>query len=739
MPLDCPSSHLASFTLRQVDWRIVSGTIRCTVFVCSLNTCKVTRDAWGMRVSSGEYITVGAVVCHCQLAREIGFDPAISGRFRRLGAFWHNDGQSGAQDHASRRHHGHGRHHHHRRQHECTVVSVLVEDRWPVADTSIAPIASTASTTPTTLQFASPINSPTPTDPHTTPVAHLFTFGEVSEIVAGCAYVYAATGGAATSTVTGLSDSLVRKLCDFEETMRKCDVNCVAFSYRPVFADELQYASTGLDASMSMSANVNSASASSALAPIAIASAPGHAPTHLLSSATLRTHVFLGVVSACLEPKEHFQEFIDDLEAAGIRFAYFSPLPEQPSKAFGDRLGLETDWNSCILLSEHPNPASRSPGYQALSDIKARLPRGVHNIRPHLANVDDIPLHVSIFAECNGESAAEMIRIYQEAGEVVTVVGSCRSERNSGCFGVGHFAIGIDVNQQLAGGTGDGGVSFAGGRVHGAQEAAACHELPTLDDLALRLGAGSVRFILPLDASPYVLTEIVREARTLLHNSASAWAFFTGVVGSGILSLLAAPRDLAGTMSLLSVLSLVVATFAVAGSLIMGPYDPAVMKTHPTILEASKCPVEAPRQVLLPAISIEAWRFLPNCIILSCASWLFSSTNFRLFALIIAILQSAAYMHSVEPLSRRMVTANVHWCVVGGVVSVGSMLVTVLTEKIVSLVSLIVTVCAAMVFGGLCIGWHEAVKFAYLRDNFDQAQKRAKLLFNTKLGMHSPV
>jgi hypothetical protein len=127
-------------------------------------------------------------------------------------------------------------------------------------------------------------------------------------------------------------------------------------------------------------------------------------------------------------------DFIEDLGLAGIRFVYFSPASERESKAFADRLGLETDWNSCILLSSASDPFGASTGYLESYDIKAQLPRGIENIRPHLEAVDDIPLHVSLFAECGPGAAADMIKIFQDYGEVVCCIGSSLNINNTAAF-----------------------------------------------------------------------------------------------------------------------------------------------------------------------------------------------------------------------------------------------------------------------------------------------------------------
>jgi hypothetical protein len=73
-------------------------------------------------------------------------------------------------------------------------------------------------------------------------------------------------------------------------------------------------------------------------------------------------------------------------------------------------------------------------GYLEQHDIKAKLPRGIENIRPHLKNVDDIPLHVSLFADCRPAATEEMIRIFQENGEVVLCLGNALNQRNTAAF-----------------------------------------------------------------------------------------------------------------------------------------------------------------------------------------------------------------------------------------------------------------------------------------------------------------
>ena len=36
--------------------------------------------------------------------------------------------------------------------------------------------------------------------------------------------------------------------------------------------------------------------------------------------------------------------------------------------------------------------------------LQANLPKGIENIRPHLENIDNVPLLVSLFTDCTAES-----------------------------------------------------------------------------------------------------------------------------------------------------------------------------------------------------------------------------------------------------------------------------------------------------------------------------------------------
>ncbi|KNC71875.1 hypothetical protein SARC_15580, partial [Sphaeroforma arctica JP610] len=90
--------------------------------------------------------------------------------------------------------------------------------------------------------------------------------------------------------------------------------------------------------------------------------------------------------------------------------------------AFAETLGLPTGWNTSISLNENTTDTT--------TEGPSQLPRGIQNIRPHLKNVDDVPLLIQLFTDCTVEATGEMISIMQEHGEVVCCIGSSLRSQN---------------------------------------------------------------------------------------------------------------------------------------------------------------------------------------------------------------------------------------------------------------------------------------------------------------------
>ncbi|KAJ1843339.1 hypothetical protein LPJ57_009776, partial [Coemansia sp. RSA 486] len=283
---------------------------------------------------------------------------------------------------------------------------------------------------------------------------------------------------------------------------------------------------------------------------------------------------FLGLVTFAYDPKTDVCDFIEDLSIAGIRFVYFSASSGRQSKAFGERLGLETDWNTCILLSSADG--AHDGGYIEDHDIKARLPRGIESIRPHLAEVDDIPLQISLFAKCAPDSTREMIGIFQENGDVACCIGSALADANTLTFAAADLAVGVEPIPHFNGRgadndwTNDGSISTSGA-------------LATQYALGAALTCIPCPLFLQHDTSLYTLLQVVSEARRLVGSLGLGATLLAGAaVAASAVNLVAGlcllPPAMNGAM-LIWVLWVVVPLLA--ASLLFAPHDEATMSTMP--------------------------------------------------------------------------------------------------------------------------------------------------------------
>ncbi|CAF90400.1 unnamed protein product, partial [Tetraodon nigroviridis] len=203
----------------------------------------------------------------------------------------------------------------------------------------------------------------------------------------------------------------------------------------------------------------------------------------------LSGQIFMGMVSSQFQARLDTVRLIDALVTACIRFVYFSMEDELRSKVFAEKMGLETGWNCHISLTpngdspcdgapsspsqgslhEELNQDSRDeaegpllPEEEAHSDMasfqptdsdvpsfledcnRAKLPRGIHQVRPHLKNIDNVPLLVPLFTDCTPDTMCEMMKIMQENREVTCCLGSSANFRNSRLFLQSDVSIALD-------------------------------------------------------------------------------------------------------------------------------------------------------------------------------------------------------------------------------------------------------------------------------------------------------
>ncbi|KAI7832008.1 hypothetical protein BX661DRAFT_179644 [Kickxella alabastrina] len=505
----------------------------------------------------------------------------------------------------------------------------------------------------------------------------------------------------------------------------KQDLQCLAFAYRP--AADIEEPLQGF---------------------IALddgATQPGEANTHDLpvhlteamrrsfACPQLAQQILLGLVTFAYDPKTDVCDFIEDLSIAGIRFVHFSSASGRQAKAFGERLGLETDWNTCILLSsgdandgdgDASNGSARSDtsrgsdtngddgggGYVEEYDIKARLPRGIDQIRPHLAEVDDIPLQISLFAECTAATTREMVRVFQENGDVACVIGSALADANTLTFAAADLAVGVEPVPQFNGGEpqagNDGSISTAGA-------------LSTQFALGAALTCIPCPLFLQHETSLYTLLQVVSEARRLTA-SLSLGAILLGgsALAASVINLVSAlcllPPAMGGVM-LLWVLWVAVPLLAAA--LLFAPHDEATMSTMPVKNHAHVADMPRfaayavlPLNALLPDARTRDWMHLNAED--QAAVWAAQALATAGFVFHCVCI-SASLMHRTRYLDIRSLR-NAAW--VGAVVVV---------------LALTFGAAAAVVAADAC-KMHD-------RKRWTRLQKLAKIEFNTKLGLHSPL
>lgn len=369
---------------------------------------------------------------------------------------------------------------------------------------------------------------------------------------------------------------------------------------------------------------------------------------------------FLGSLTCSPQPRDDMQEFIDDVMNAGIRFVYLGEEGERQCKTFASRLGLETDWNGCILLSREDNRNYTDP-----SDIKARLPVGVHQIRHHLKHVDDIPLHVSVFAECGDEATMrDMVRIYQDYGETVAVVIS-----------------GLNPDHLLVSSMADLCISM---------EPTPLHTEGTWWEVASEWHSLSASLHLSFDSSPYILTDLVKEARTLHRGRQSANSFFRF---ASAYSLLHSNR----TLGLALTLSLSISVNA------MVSYEEDVLK-------------------LMPVKDAKTVDYL------QCIGWLLAAVIARVDEETIWYtlpLLALSHLHPVRPLHRVLYSLFTHRPIM-----ISSLLLLYISILFMHPWRALLSLPPLLLL--------ELTKYMH-SIKYWESQKRSKLEFSTRLGMHSPL
>ena len=166
------------------------------------------------------------------------------------------------------------------------------------------------------------------------------------------------------------------------------------------------------------------------------------------------------------------------------------------SKELASKLGLEMGWNCAISL--RPLHGQEHDEHRMISsyadwDVNAKLPHGVEEIRRHVADVDNVPLLVSLFTDSTEvrrhvywisisyiantfrthvrptnsslrspqDSTKSMVEIFKEDSDTVLVLGCSHVSRNIKIFGSSDVSVGVDTVEEEDGDCNDPGVREA--------------------------------------------------------------------------------------------------------------------------------------------------------------------------------------------------------------------------------------------------------------------------------------
>ncbi|RKP25346.1 hypothetical protein SYNPS1DRAFT_28921 [Syncephalis pseudoplumigaleata] len=571
----------------------------------------------------------------------------------------------------------------------------------------------------------------------------LLSEGEPAMLLACCADYWDGQG------LVPMNEEMLRRLMDFQQTAIINDLACIAFAYRPMMREELE----GHARPVTQASNTIPFCTLGSPDQLAMSSNSNDDDTTVPDMVQLLDRqIFLGYATLLLQPKADVREFIEDLGMSGIRFVYFSPLREQPSKAFGDRIGLDTDWNSCIILSSYEEGVAGSQGYIEQHDIKARLPRGVEQVREHLKHVDDIPLHVSLFAECAPESNIGMMETFQAYGDIVCAMGSVLNDVNVPQFATANIAIGVEPlprsghreMSQIPSTIQETASALKQQRQQ--QQRQSTGRVPALVVSSL-LNRLACSFTMKHDTSLYVLNQLIGEARQFLFAFRQAIAFFMVCSVSLALilffsSCMVLPQALSAGEAIWTItIILPILCF----SLVNAPQDPDIMKIMPGKNTEHRKPCWS--TMLIYGIRL----LLPTgmCVVVFILS-LASSLN--LDATAAFVFRDHRLWYDQGEREQQAIRYARQCCIFSYVYFMGN----IIAQGIYTLVTMsaIAPSGASYSFSFLDLPWHvyfmvfawpvvfmpvqELVKWRE-RIHYIQLQKRRKLEFNTKLGMHSPV
>ncbi|XP_044272389.1 transmembrane protein 94 isoform X2 [Tribolium madens] len=120
---------------------------------------------------------------------------------------------------------------------------------------------------------------------------------------------------------------------------------------------------------------------------------------------------------------------------------YSTKMASRDSVQIHNEINTSHDWQSLSCLTDSTEQSA--PINFDMSN-RAKLPRGIDKIRPHIELIDNVPLLVSLFTDCTPSATREMLNIMQDYGEIVCIMGSSANCENAGIFMQADASIAVD-------------------------------------------------------------------------------------------------------------------------------------------------------------------------------------------------------------------------------------------------------------------------------------------------------
>lgn len=378
--------------------------------------------------------------CLCALGREIGFTDAAMAPFAPLRVVYANFAT--------------GHHHHHHHHHHATNMQSSATEQVPAAAAApnvppqelheryhyrLLSLPGEFGRSPPALHALVVQQAPSG-------ALQLLSRGNAVSVIDHCSHRF---DGSAVRLLT-LPER--RALLSADAAWRRQGKGSLAFAYKPV--PHAFYALLQSDA------------------PAPALSDDGAPSDGAPSATTMATlvggQVFIGMVSVSLVPRLS-PTFVQALRSGGVRFKYMSPDSTRTTVAFAGKLGLETEWSFVISLKESSDGEVRMLG-ESKDDVAAagggggagddddfaarfasqvdqlnvKPPSGVTEVRQYIEQTqDDMPLRVSVHTNCTKKAITDMIRLMQDQGEIVCVMGASVNAASSEPYRVADVAFSV--------------------------------------------------------------------------------------------------------------------------------------------------------------------------------------------------------------------------------------------------------------------------------------------------------